>query len=130
MKTFEMKTEMKTLIVYDSKHGATKKICNWIKEGIGEADVRKADEVSRLDYEIMVGSPIYFNKPLKSVINFLENKKNELKNKRPFVVCIRNGEKYLEKIKKFVPTIEDGKIFKRSPFHLLNKGDALILGGK
>lgn len=35
---------MKTLIVYDSKHGATEKICNWIKDGIGDADVCRADK--------------------------------------------------------------------------------------
>jgi len=70
---------MKTLIVYDSKHGSTEKICNWIKEGIGDADICNVNNVSSLNYDlILVGSPIYFGKPLKSVISFLDDKRDSL----------------------------------------------------
>ena len=123
---------MKTLIVYDSKHGSTEKICNWIKEGIGDADIYNVNNVSSLNYDlILVGSPIYFGKPLKSIISFLDDKRDELKNKRiiPFVVCIRNGKKYLSKLKKFIPNAEDGKIFRgRFLFHKLNKEECINFG--
>ena len=123
---------MKTLIVYDSKHGSTEKICNWIKKGIGDADIYNVNNVSSLNYDlILVGSPIYFGKPLKSVISFLDDKRDELKNKRiiPFVVCIRNGKKYLSKLKNFIPNTEDGKIFRgRFLFHKLNKEECINFG--
>ena len=123
---------MKTLIVYDSKHGATEKVSIWIKDGIGDADVCRVDEVSSLEYElIIVGSPVYFGKPLKSVTGFLESKKDELMNKKiiPFVVCIRNGKKYLSKLKKFIPNAEEGKIFRgRFLFHKLNKEECIVFG--
>lgn len=123
---------MKTLIVYDSKHGSTEKICNWIKEGIGDADICKVNNVSSLNYDlILVGSPIYFGKPLKSVTSFLENKRDELVDKKiiPFVVCLWNGKKYLSKLKKFIPNIEDGKIFGgRFLFHRLNKEECVNFG--
>jgi len=123
---------MKTLIVYDSKHGATEKVSSWIKEGIGDADICNVNNVSSLNYDlILVGSPIYFGKPLKSVISFLDDKRDELKNKRiiPFVVCIRNGKKYLSKLKNFIPNTEDGKIFRgRFLFHKLNKEECINFG--
>ena len=123
---------MKTLIVYDSKHGATEKVSSWIKEGIGDADICKVNNVSSLNYDlILVGSPIYFGKPLKSVISFLENKRDELVDKKVilFVVCLWNGKKYLSKLKNFIPNAEDGKIFRgRFLFHKLNKEECINFG--
>ena len=61
-------------------------------EEIGASvDIRKAGEVESLDYDfVIIGSPIYFERPLKSVTNFMEKYCEVLKNKQlaVFVVCI------------------------------------------
>lgn len=124
---------MKILIVYDSKHGTTEKICRWIKEGVGDATLLRVNNVLTLDYDlIIVGSPIYFGKPLKSVLRFLADKMAQLKDKRvtPFVVCIRNGKKYLEKLKRYLPNSENGKIFGGKFLFIdkLNKEDCIEFG--
>lgn len=75
---------MKAAIIYDSKNGMTEQICRWIKEGMSNSvDIIKAGEVESLDYDlIIIGSPIYFGNPLKSVMTLIKNRSNDLANKK------------------------------------------------
>jgi len=80
-----------SLIVFDTVHGSTEKIAQWIREGMGgTADLKKANEVISLDYGlVIVGSPIYGHKPLKSITDFLERERDVLAKRKValFVVC-------------------------------------------
>jgi menaquinone-dependent protoporphyrinogen oxidase len=80
------------LIVFDSKGGSTKEIIQWIREGAvskgAHVDVRSPDSVTTLDYDlIVVGSPIYNEKPMGSVRHFLELRGLDKKKLAMFVVC-------------------------------------------
>ncbi|ADT84303.1 flavodoxin domain-containing protein [Thermococcus barophilus] len=101
--------EMKVCIVYDTKRGSTGIIASWMGEAIKDVcDVRvmHIGEVNTLkDCDlIVIGSPIYYERPLKSVLEFLEQHQDELRNKKVavFVVCIAEifghaGKAYAEK---------------------------------
>lgn len=62
----------------------------------GEARVRvlRVGEVDRLDEcgLIVIGSPIYYERPLKSILEFLEKRRDELRDREVavFIVCIAN----------------------------------------
>ncbi len=80
------------LIVYDTKGGTTGEIIQWIREGAvskgARVDVRTPAAITSLDYDlIVVGSPIYHDRPMRSILQFL--KKEGLRNKKLalFVVC-------------------------------------------
>ncbi len=100
---------MKICIIYDTKRGSTSHIANWIKEGLsGEdeylIDVKLVKDVTSLNYDLfIIGTPIYWEKPLKGVIDFLTENKEELKGKKVaiFIVCMANlfghfTEKYIQ----------------------------------
>ncbi len=92
-------------VVYSTRRGATEKIAREIARNMGEKV--KAYNLSRalpgrLDNFVVVGSPIYYEKPLPEVTDFLRNE-NHLHNNRVaiFVVCIADafgklGRKYVE----------------------------------
>jgi menaquinone-dependent protoporphyrinogen IX oxidase len=116
---------MKTLILYYSKFGATKKICSWLKEYLKDKDceIKTLEEVESLDYKrILFGSPIYFGNLPKEVREFLRKKAKEFEGKTiyPFVVCILKKEKYLKKLKDYFPSAKDGKIL-GGKFLFINK---------
>jgi menaquinone-dependent protoporphyrinogen oxidase len=86
---------LKVCIIYDTKRGSTKQIAEWMKEGLMDArilvDLKKVDRVDNFAYDLFViGSPIYWEKPLKSVVNFLSENKDKFKGKKVavFVVCL------------------------------------------
>ncbi|WP_174591787.1 flavodoxin domain-containing protein [Methanocella conradii] len=100
------------LIVFDSKGGSSAEIVQWIREGAvskgAQVDVCKPEEVRSLDYDLItVGTPMYNDKPMESILNFLGW--NGLSNKKValFIVCfagifgMRNFmvRKYLEELK-------------------------------
>ncbi|USS40150.1 flavodoxin domain-containing protein [Thermococcus aggregans] len=85
---------MKVCIVYDSKHGTTEKVAEAIREAIekyASVEVKRASNVETLkDCElIIIGTPIYYERPLKSVLEFLEKHSAELEDKKTavFIVC-------------------------------------------
>lgn len=82
---------MKNLLVYDTKYGSTGVITRWISEEMGDIDVKKCSEVESInDYSlIIIGSPNYDDKPLKSVSEFIDKFSDDLKQKKIaiFVVC-------------------------------------------
>jgi len=102
---------MKACIIYDTKRGSTTYFVKWIKEGFEEikadldVDVKRVNEVENFDYELFViGSPIYWERPLKTVIDFLSSNGDRLKDRKIaiFVVCMaqlfgRHTESYVKK---------------------------------
>jgi menaquinone-dependent protoporphyrinogen oxidase len=80
------------LIVFDTKGGSTKEIIQWIREGAASqgahVDVRSPNAVTSLDYDlIVVGTPIYDDRPMASVQRFLEAGRLHDKKLALFVVC-------------------------------------------
>ncbi|MBO8174304.1 MAG: flavodoxin domain-containing protein [Thermococcus sp.] len=122
---------MKVCVIYDTKKGSTEMIANWMRESIErKAEVRmmhvtKVDSLKDCDL-VVIGSPIYYERPLKSVLKFLEQRQNELKGKKVavFVVCMAGifghaGKTYAEK--RYV-----GALIKRVPGKII--GTAIIRG--
>ena len=90
---------MKICVIYDTKrkNGATVHIVKWIQEALtdvkAEVDLRSWDKVDDFDYDLfIVGSPIYWERPLKSVLNFLSENRAKLADKKVviFIVCMAN----------------------------------------
>jgi menaquinone-dependent protoporphyrinogen oxidase len=79
------------LLVYDTKYGSTEIIARWISEEMKDIEVKKAQEIKSIkDYQfIIIGSPNYDDEPLKSISQFIEKFKEDLKEKKIaiFVVC-------------------------------------------
>ncbi|HTX44266.1 MAG TPA: flavodoxin domain-containing protein [Methanocella sp.] len=80
------------LIVFDTKGGSTKEIIQWIREGAAskgaQVDIQSPGAVTSLDYDlIVVGTPIYDDRPMLSVQHFLEAGKLHNKKLALFVVC-------------------------------------------
>lgn len=113
------------LIVYDSKGGSTKEIIGWIMEGITSqgayAEAATVASVGSLDYDIIVvGTPIYYEKPMKSIRDFLRKSDLRGRNIALFVVCfagvfgMRNFmvRKYLEDLRR----ICTGNVIKETSF--------------
>lgn len=101
------------LVVYDTKGGSTREIIGWIAEGAAsqgaKVETRDVNHVESIDYDIIaVGTPIYNEKPMKSIIDFLRSERLRAKAIALFVVCnsgvfgMRNFmvRMYLEELKK------------------------------
>jgi menaquinone-dependent protoporphyrinogen oxidase len=113
------------LIVFDTKGGSTGEIVQWIREGAlskgAHVDVKSPNAVTSLDYDlIVVGTPIYNDRPMRSIKHFLG--KEGLRNKKVaiFVVCfagifgMRNFmvRKYLDELREAC----DGIVVKETSF--------------
>ena len=113
------------LLVYDTKGGTTGEIIGWIQDGAksqgADVDVKLASEVVTLDYDlIVVGTPIYNERPIKSVRDFLRREDLKGRNVAIFVVCfagvfgMRNFmvRRYLEELKRLC----SGNVVKQTSF--------------
>jgi menaquinone-dependent protoporphyrinogen oxidase len=87
---------VKIAIVYDTKRGSTAKIAGYIAEPLKEAghevdicEVSECTDISSYD-AVVVGSPVYYESPLKPVRQWLQEHSSELKEKPVclFVVCM------------------------------------------
>ncbi len=61
---------MKACIIYDTIRGSTLYFAKWIKDELEksgiETDVKKVNEVDSFNYDLfIIGSPIYWERPLK-----------------------------------------------------------------
>ena len=90
---------MRLCIVYDTRreHGATKRIVEWMAEEAGrmgvQVDVRRPWEVEDFNYDFfIVGSPVYWEKPMATIIGFLADHSGELAGRKVavFIVCLAN----------------------------------------
>ncbi|WP_175059350.1 flavodoxin domain-containing protein [Thermococcus sp. 2319x1] len=84
---------MKVCIIYDSKHGTTEKVAEAIKETIekyANVDVVRVSEVKSLKAceLVIVGMPIYYERPLKSILEFLEKHSDELEKKKVAIFIV------------------------------------------
>jgi len=85
---------MRACIVYGTKRGATAKVAKLIGEtlrGLGaEVIVKPVQEASIEDCDlVVVGTPIYYERPLQEVMRFLdENEGLEGKKVAVFILCI------------------------------------------
>ncbi len=113
------------LIVFDSKGGSSAEIVQWIREGAvsmeAQVDVCRPEEARTLDYDLIaVGTPIYNDKPMESIIQFLGRRSLSNKSVAIFIVCfagifgMRNFmvRKYLDELK----AICRGKVIKMTSF--------------
>lgn len=80
------------LIVYDTKGGSTGEIVQWIRDGAvsqgARVDIRSPGTVTSLDYDlIVVGTPIYNDRPMRSVFHFLMAGSLRKKPVALFIVC-------------------------------------------
>lgn len=105
---------MNALICYDTKYGSTRQICHYIKSGMEmNTEIKTISEVNSLDYDlIIIGSPVFIGKPMKSVGNFVIANYENLRDKKiaVFVTCWAMATKYgasskefLEQLKKYLP---------------------------
>jgi len=88
---------IRILVAYDTKYDSTERVAQWIAEGITESetrettvDVKNISQIVDVHHDcVVVGSPIYEEEPLNSVITFLEARRASLKhvNVALFVVC-------------------------------------------
>jgi menaquinone-dependent protoporphyrinogen IX oxidase len=89
----------RVLIIYDTRYGSTKIIAEWIAEGVvsrGHAAVavQNVAEADPRGFDfIVIGSPIYEEHPLPSVVNFLAANRDHLNDTDValFVVCVDYG---------------------------------------
>ncbi|AIF70269.1 hypothetical protein PAP_09465 [Palaeococcus pacificus DY20341] len=114
-------------IVYDTKRGSTEMIVKWMEEAIkGKAEV-KVMRVSEVDSLrgcnlVVIGSPIYYERPLKSVLKFLEEHRDELRDKKVavFVVCL--AELFGHFTKGYIEKYYLGPILKKVPAKVVKAG--------
>lgn len=101
---------MKICIVYDTRHGSTKQIIDWMIKKFSEikdikTTVGRPWEIDNFNQDLfIIGSPIYWEKPLKSILDFLLAHRDDLKDRKIalFIVCLASifgilGEKYVKK---------------------------------
>src|SRR5665647_1152180 len=101
---------MKTLIVYASKTGTTKKCATYLYDKIKKdkeavlLDLSKnAEDVSIYD-TVIIGSPIRAGKIQKSVKNFMEKYQNILKDKDLYIFfCCASDETFAKYITDNIP---------------------------
>jgi menaquinone-dependent protoporphyrinogen IX oxidase len=121
---------IRILVAYDTKYGSTERVAQWIAEGIAEretrettVDVKNISHIVEVNYEcVVIGSPIYEEEPLNSVITFLETRRISLEYVKValFVVCGDYGhlpkdqliDAYVKKLEAHV----SGKVVAREVF--------------
>ncbi len=102
---------MKVLVAYDTRYGTTEEIAHWLAEGLAtDCDIKNVADVTNLDYDlIVVGSPMYTDAPLPSVVQFLHDRRALLgsKNVALFIVFDKlvasKHDTYEEMIRELAP---------------------------
>ena len=105
---------MKALICYDTKYGSTTEVCNNIKSGMQiDTEIKNIRDVNSFNYEmIIIGSPIFIGKPMKSIEDFIIDNYKKLRDKKIviFVTCWavatqygRSSGEFLEQLEKYLP---------------------------
>jgi hypothetical protein len=89
------------VLVGDAKYGSTERVAQWIAEEIAErepsdttVEVKNISHIVEVNYDrVVIGSPIYDDEPLNSVIAFLDVQSDALEhvNVALFVVCGHYG---------------------------------------
>ncbi len=112
------KQSQKVIILFDTKRGSTEKIASWIKDelcdkGI-EVDTARITDVATIPFEnydlLMIGSPIYFEKPLKSVLKFTREHSEELSHIRVVVFVVNMADLFGHLTESYIETRYIGAI--------------------
>jgi len=101
---------LRVCIVFDSKRGATRQIVQWMVEALEELEgievvARGPEVVEPLDHDLLViGSPIYFERPMKSMSEFVAAHASLMNSQHVAVFILgwaksvyRRAEKHIEK---------------------------------
>lgn len=109
---------MKTLIVYNSRYGATEKCVQLLKEKIKvPVDIIKLEEETVLTLEyydtILIGSSIYAGKMRPNIVKFVRQNESQLKMKNfGVILCCRDkGQDALKYIDENLPSWVGEKAF-------------------
>lgn len=102
---------MKALVAYDTRYGTTEEIAHWLAEGLStDCDVKNVADVTDLNYDlIVIGSPIYTDEPLPSVVQFLRDRRALLGSKNVALFLVYDKliasklDKYEEMIREQAP---------------------------
>lgn len=82
---------MNTQVIYYSKYGSTKEIVQNIGKKLGTDNITDVRELKDVTGDlVIVGSPIYAEKPHKEILRLLKDEEGKLKDRRValFVVCL------------------------------------------
>jgi flavodoxin/nitroimidazol reductase NimA-like FMN-containing flavoprotein (pyridoxamine 5'-phosphate oxidase superfamily) len=100
---------LKTLIIYESKYGTTRKIARYLSMVLGPATYCRSDAFSDLyrDYDfIVIGSPVYSGRFHSGIYKFVENNLNWLKENHVALFCtcisMEDGNENLEDLSKMI----------------------------
>ena len=104
---------MKIIIIYDTKHGNTKKVAELIGEGLNTVEgntitfqnVEEFDLNSEEAYDlILIGTPNHYGKPTKPIKKFIEDLPNSSLKMKSFAVfdtyMFKDYEKAVKKMEK------------------------------
>ena len=76
---------MKTIIIYCTKHGTTKKVAESVSEILGDAAIvalgRQRLDISSFDF-VVLGTPVYAGLPMKIMQKFYEKNLSKLLDKK------------------------------------------------
>jgi menaquinone-dependent protoporphyrinogen oxidase len=92
---------MRTLIVYGTKHGATKKVVDMLKEKIaGDVSVVNAKEKIKCDIKsfdvVIIGSSIYIGAIRKEVKKFIRSNLEEILSRKIGLFLVSGGSEEIE----------------------------------
>lgn len=100
---------MKGMICYDTKYGSTTSLCEAIKRGMDfDVEIKNVTDVEYFQHDVIViVTPIFIGKPMKSVAKFIEDNYKELEGKNIVVIvtCWAASTKYRESAKEFIELI-------------------------
>lgn len=106
----------KTLIVYESEYGTTKKIAKYLALVLGPAKycttLEFKDDYKDFDF-FVIGSPLYSGKLLPKITEFIEENKNWLKNKTVSLfstsISLEEGNEKLVELEKILGKVKSKK---------------------
>ncbi len=101
---------MKIIILYDSKRGSTEECALKLSQNLNCDSKKVRVKIDMKDYDldsydhIVIGTPMYVGRPLKSIINFINNNVDLLKTKQvSFFLCgLGNHNEMIDAFKKVI----------------------------
>ncbi|MCK5301800.1 MAG: hypothetical protein KAJ96_01560 [Candidatus Thorarchaeota archaeon] len=118
---------MRVCIVSDSKRGATRRIVHWMVEALEEIEgievVTKGPERTEpFDHDLLVlGSPIYFERPMKSMAEFVVTTAYSMHSQRVAVFILGWAKSVYQRAEKHIEKSYFGPLVKGFSDELLSK---------
>ena len=114
-------------IVFDSKRGATRQIVQWMVEALEELEGTKVvtggpKEIEALNHDLLViGSPIYFERPMKSVSEFVAAHASSMHSHRVAVFILGWAKSVYQRVEKHIEKRYFGPLVKGLSDELVSK---------